>query len=183
MQDIDRLIESNLGLVYAQLNKFNLLHDHEAESYAYEALYNATVSYTINKKTAFSTYATVCIYNALCNYLRQINRKRKLELISYNAVIDEEATQTTEFLDTLKVDNSVETLYLRKEHNKELWRILNDELNSMKESTKKSILLKWIESNCIISRTNLALLFGVSQPYVTSVIKNFQATIKRRSNK
>lgn len=83
---IDDKIRDNVGLIFTQLNKFKLAKDPEAESIGYEALYNAILTYDQSKKVQFSTYASVCIYNALGSYVRTQNKQRQLEVISYNNI-------------------------------------------------------------------------------------------------
>jgi len=62
------MVEENIKLAYFVLKKFNLSFDTEALSYALEGLFLASKSY--NGSVKFSTYAHVCIYNKICEYLR-----------------------------------------------------------------------------------------------------------------
>lgn len=65
------MVEDNIKLAYYVLKKFNLSFDDEAISYALEGLFLASKSY--NGTSKFSTYAHVCIYNKICEYLRLRN--------------------------------------------------------------------------------------------------------------
>lgn len=80
--DINDKIAENVGLVYQQLHRFKLTNDQDAESYAYEALYKAVLTYDERSGNAFSTYAVCVIANALRGHIRHINRKRQLETVS-----------------------------------------------------------------------------------------------------
>ena len=110
--DINDKIASNVGLIFKQLNKFNLAEDPEAESIGYEALYNAILTYDQSKSVQFSTYASVCIYNALGSYVRTQNKQRQLEVISYNNVAYTEDGTDHEFVDFISAPSDVEQDYI-----------------------------------------------------------------------
>ena len=70
--DINEAIEKNKPLVYFHLHKFGLAADPDAYSAALEALWVALKTYDDSRSTAFGTYASVCIYNAIGMYLRKL---------------------------------------------------------------------------------------------------------------
>ena len=62
MEGRDTLIERNIGLVYAQLNRFNLRQDPDAESIAFEALLKASENFDESTGNKFSTLAVVSAF-------------------------------------------------------------------------------------------------------------------------
>ena len=84
--DMNSLIKDNLGLVYKQIARLKLFDDPEAESIGYEALWTAAKTFDESKGYKFSTYAMCCIYNALGSYIRTLNKKSRIETISYDNI-------------------------------------------------------------------------------------------------
>lgn len=181
MQDeINAKIAKHTGLIFSQLKKFNLARDPEAESIGYEALYNAILSYDQSKNVQFSTYASVCIYNALGSYVRTQNKQRQLEVISYNNVAYSEDGTDHEFVDFFQDPSDVEKDYLREE----LYGLVRTEVQSLYDSLTnekhKAILSLWRDSGYGISTVEIAKEVGVSQPYVSQVINSFKHKLKQR---
>ena len=83
--EVNDKIAANTGLIYKQLTAFNLLYDQDAESFAHEALWRAVKTFDESAGVAFSTYAVCCINNELRKHLRTLNRKRQLDVVSYDA--------------------------------------------------------------------------------------------------
>ena len=178
--DINATIAKHTGLIFNQLKKFNLAKDPEAESIGYEALYNAILTYDQSKNVRFSTYASVCIYNALGSYVRTQNKQRQLEVISYNNVAYSEDGTEHEFVDFLSTPSDVEQDFMKKE----LHRIVREEFqkqyDALTNEKHKAILALWRESDYEASMMSIAKQVGVSQPYVSQVINSFKFKLRKR---
>lgn len=178
--DINTKIASNVGLIFKQLKKFNLAKDPEAESIGYEALYNAVLTYDQSKNIQFSTYASVCIYNALGSYVRTLNKQRQLEIISYNNIAYSEDGTDHEFVDFLQTPTDVEKDFMREE----LFKIVRQEFQAqydmLTNEKHKLILALWRDSEYEASMVAIAKEAGVSQPYVSQVINSFKFNLRKR---
>lgn len=178
--DINKKIASNTGLIFAQLKKFNLARDPEAESIGYEALYNAILTYDQSKSVQFSTYASVCIYNALGSYVRTQNKQRQLEVISYNNIAYSEDGTDHEYVDFFAASTDVETEYMREELQKLVRTEVQNLYDSLTNEKHKAILALWRDSGYMASTKEIAKSVGVSQPYVSQVINSFKFKLKQR---
>lgn len=178
--DINDAIANNVGLIYAQLRKFNLAEDPEAESLGYEALYNALLTYDQSKQIRLSTYATVCIYNALGSYVRTLNKQRQLEVISYNNIAYTEDDVQHEFVDFLSNSANVEDTCINNETYAYLRKQVNDLLDSLTNDTHKRILEAWRKSEYAASTVEIATAVGVSQPYASQVLNNIKFALRKK---
>lgn len=181
MQDnINDKIADNTGLIFAQLNKFNLAKDPEAESIGYEALYNAILTYDQSRKVQFSTYASVCIYNALGSYVRTLNKQRQLEVVSYNNVAFSDDGTDHEFVDFFESPTGVEEDYIRQERCRLVRQAVKEQYDKLTNEKHKSIILLWCKSGYTMTAVAIAKEVGVSQPYVSQVISNFKFKLRKR---
>lgn len=181
MQDnINEKISSNTGLIFRQLKKFNLAKDPEAESIGYEALYNAVLTYDQSKNIQFSTYASVCIYNALGSYVRTLNKQRQLEIISYNNIAYTEDGDMHEFVDFLQSSDSVENNLITEELHKIIRREFKEQYHALTNKKHKLILALWHDSEYKASMVSISKQAGVSQPYVSQVINAFKFNLRKR---
>lgn len=180
MQDIDTTIRENLGLVWAQLKKLNVLFDQDAESIGYEALYRAAATYDVKQGYKFSTYATCCIYNALGSYIRTLNKKRKLNVISYNSIAYCEDNVNHEFIELFASDVNVAEELERCELICRVQQAYNDVYNKLAPGKQRDIISVWHGSGYEMSNKEVARLIGVSQPYVNQVINTFKNKIKKK---
>lgn len=176
MNDIDEKILANKGLMYKQLQRFNLVRDNEAESLGYEALYNAIKTYDASTGNCFSTYATVCIYNALGSYIRTTHKQRQLTVLSYNNIAGDDMCEFEDFIGA-PVDTEDEVL----KH--EFTRFLKTEIANLYEGItnkqQKLIIKQWLNSGCLDSFTKISNITGVSQPYVSQVIGQFRGRLRK----
>lgn len=178
--DINDKIAHNIGLIFNQLNKFNLAKDPEAESIGYEALYNAILTYDQSKSVQFSTYASVCIYNALGSYVRTQNKQRQLEVISYNNVAYTEDGADHEFVDFISSQSDVEQEYMKKELRRLVREEFQKQYDMLTNEKHKSIISLWRDSEYEASMVSIAKQVGVSQPYVSQVINSFKFNLRKR---
>ena len=174
--DINEQIAANRGLIYSQLYRFKLADDPDAESYAYEALYKAIQTYDANANTAFSTYAVCVIANELRKHLRHLNRKRQLEVVSYNATI-QTGTDTISYLDTLYYDTDAESEVLFKELQGVVRESFLKVYNSLND-THKAIIKAWYDSEYKLRQKEIAELMQLSQPSVSRALSAFKYKLR-----
>lgn len=173
--DINDQIAANLGLVYQQLFRFNLTDDQDAESYAYEALYRAILTYDKASGNAFSTYAVCVIANELRKHLRTLNKKRQLEVISYDVPVSDDNSAT--LVDTLKQAEDTEATVLFKELSGVVAESFNKVYRSLSE-THRSIIYMWYESDYKLTQREIASALKLSQPTVSKALSHFKYKLK-----
>lgn len=178
--DINKLIADNKGLIFKQIHSLGLSNDQDAESLGYWALYKAIESYDENSGTKLSTYASVCIYNALGGYLRHLRRKRQLEIISYNSSRIYPDGEEYEVLDTLSVKDDILDDYCKDEMLKYVRRCFEEELEKIRSDKQRKILQVWAESDFAYTGQQISDIIGVSQSYVSQTLNNFRYRIKQR---
>lgn len=172
----EELIVNNMGLVYMQLHKMNLAYDDEAFSYAMEGLMNAARTYETDKGVQFSTYASVCIYNAVQMLIRKRNAKKQLTVVSYEEPLFEDGPTC---LEVLVGTEDLEAGYIRKERLLAAHKAIDKLLGSMPQSNKKKVIQLWYESDFEMLHSEIAAKVGVSQSYATQAIKAFQHKLKK----
>lgn len=177
---IEDKIASNRGLIYSQLKRFNLYGNQDAESIAYEALYKAILNFNTSRTTKFSTYAVVCIYNALGCYIRSQNRVRQLTTISYDTKIQNKAGDTTSLLSFLPSVVSIEDDYVKNELYAKMYQYIHLYLDSMKNKRQKSVVITWLNNFGEFSISAVAKQCHVSQSYASQVLQVFKASIKTK---
>lgn len=180
-EDINMLIQNHLGLVYNQLHRYKLSEDPEAQSIAYEALYNAVLNYDASKGTKLSTLATVYIYNALGSYVRALKSKRQIQTISYNNLIEEDGSnEKHEYLERLSTDEDIEADYINREIGKYAMSMFDTLYAKLTNEKHQVILRKWKESEFTAQTKDIAKEVGVSQSYVSQVINNFKFNLRKK---
>ena len=175
---IDDMIRNNTGLIFKQLTRYKLLKDPEAESIGYEALYTAITTFDASKNIALSTYATVCIYNALGSYVRTLNKQRQLDVVSYNNTLNDD--EDTEYLEIIASTTSVEEDVIKQETTMYVRRAYQEQYELLTNDRHKAILHEWYISDYKATTVDIANKVGVSQSYVSQVINNFKARLKKR---
>lgn len=177
---IEDKIASNLGLVYAQLKRFNLYGNQDAESIAYEALYKAVLNFDTSKTVKFSTYATVCIYNAIGCYMRSQNRVRQLPTVSYDVEVSNSTGDTTSLLSFISDSILLEDDYNKKELYKEMYQLIHTYIAGIKNDKQKRIVVTWLNTFGECSISTVAKLCKVSQSYASQVLQIFKSSIKKQ---
>jgi DNA-directed RNA polymerase specialized sigma subunit len=173
-ENIEELITLNDGLVYAQLHKFGMSKDCEAKSFALEALFKAIITFKPDKGAVFSTYATVCIYNALGSYLRGI--KSGLDVVSYDALVGDGVS----FLSMMESSDTADGAYLDKVAVINTYRIVIVEIGRVNRPTYKKVLNLWLNSNFKATQEELAVRAGCSQSYVSRILLWFYKLLKNK---
>jgi len=174
--DINDKIAANKGLIYQQLTRFNLLYDQDAESYAYEALYRAILTYKGDAGVVFSTYAVCVIANALRKHLRTLNKKRQLEVISYNDTVSADP-ESDDMLDILSDDTDAEAIVLFKELTDVVAKSFTKVLSTMPELQQK-VITTWYDADCKLTQSELAKALSTSQPTVSKALSVFKYRLK-----
>ena len=175
--DINDQIAANLGLVYQQLIRFNLKDDQDAESYAYEALYHAILTYDKSAGAAFSTYAVCVIANELRKHLRTLNKKRQLDVVSY----DEPTAQNDDsytLIDTIKHGEDAEATVLFTELSGAASEAFKRVYATLPDNHKKVISM-WYDSDYKIKQTEIAKVLQLSQPMVSRILSSFKYKLRQ----
>lgn len=175
--DVNKLIQDNMGLVYKQLHKFNRANDDDAYCYALAALGNAAMTYDSGKNIAFSTYATVCIYNGIAMYLREEARDKKLQVVYYDERVDD--TDDITFADIIAAPDTVESEYLRKELSEKIWEAFDKVYNSLPNEKSKQVVRIWREHDFRIQQSKIASITGISQAHVSRTLSVFKHKLKK----
>jgi RNA polymerase sigma factor (sigma-70 family) len=177
---VDKLVADNVGLIYAQLNRFSLLNDQDAESLGYEALYNAAKTFDAERPVAFSTYATVCIYNAMCGYRRNAHKKRQLEYVSlYDLAYKEQASgNAPEIIDTIPFKQSIEDALIREYDNSIIPKAIINAYNKLGNDTYRRVIFEWSLTDFTSKQRELADNTGVSQSSVSMAINVFRKYLR-----
>lgn len=177
MQEIDCLIQQNIGLVISLLKQYNLLQDPEAESIAMESLWKACVDYDETLGYKMSTLITVYAKRSLGSYLRTLHKQRQIETISYNNIAYTEDGTDHEFLELLPSPQSVEQQFMKDVLHKQVKEVYCDVVNTFK-GKKKAIIEAWERSEFEATNKSLAAATGVSQPYVNQVLATFKQRMR-----
>lgn len=174
--DVNDKIAANLGLVYQQLARFNLTNNQDAESFAYEALYRAVITFKEDAGNAFSTYAVCVIANELRKYLRTVNKKRQLEVISYYETIRTDSKELY-LVDTIKSAEDTESLVLFEELSETVREAFIKVLLKMSDTQRKVVTL-WYKTGCEMTQCEIANVLNVAQPTVSRAISIFKYKLK-----
>lgn len=174
-EDINDIIKQNEGLVYKQLHKFHLIDDPDANSFAFEALYKAIESYNESVGVKLSTYASVCIYNTLGDYIRKLNKKCVVKTVSYNNLSDIEL----EYESMLSTQESTEDVVLERMAVNNIYRVL-EELQSTYTGNRLKVFNLWLQTEFTCTATKLAEELKVSQPYVSTILAQIRKDIKKK---
>lgn len=179
MQEIDCLIQQNIGLMVTILKQYNLLHDPEAESIAYEALWRACVNYDETLGYKRSTLIITYLKNALGTYLRTLNKQRQIKTVSYNNIAYSDDGTDHEFLELLSDSDSIEQQFMKEVLHKRLREVYH-EVAATLNGKKRAIIEEWKQSEFEATNKAIATATGVSQPYVNQVIAAFKEKLRKR---
>ena len=179
MQEIDCLIQQNIGLMVTILKQYNILHDPEAKSIAYEALWRACVDYDETLGYKRSTLIITYLKNALGTYIRTLNKQRQIETVSYNNIAYSDDGTDHEFLDLLSADESVEQQIMKDIFHQQVMEVYH-EVAATLDGKKKAIIDEWEQSEFEATNKAIADATGVSQPYVNQVVATFKQRLRKR---
>lgn len=174
--DLELLVKDDLKLVYAAMNKLKLQGCDDAYAIGCEALYKAALSFDHERGVKFGTYAYVCIYNALGMHIRRVVRDRDMNMLYYDAPTSADSS----LVNILPGGKDIEEIVLEKEKIQFIKKALNDYINSRTSAQQKLIISKWVKSGFRSKTVDIAEQVNVSQGYVSVVIKNTRAYLKKR---
>lgn len=179
MQEIDSLIQQNIGLMVTILKHYNLLHDPDAESIGYEALWRACVDYDETLGYKRSTLIITYLKNALGTYIRTLNKQRQIETISYNNIAYSDDGTDHEFLDLLLACDTVEEQIMKDIILQQTMEVYH-EVAATLDGKKRAIIEEWEQSDFEATNKAIAAATGVSQPYVNQVVATFKQKLRKR---
>lgn len=160
--DIDELLLQHKNLVYYKLAQMGQLNNPDAESAAWEALWDAIMTFDIYSKTAFSTYACRCIVNAVNSVLRKQQYEKK-RMISFDDLSEANLLCTDGNFDSASTTQAIEqgvATFVATYH-----------------GLPRDIILRWQASGFEMSVTMLAAACNTSTSYVSRVITLFRAIL------
>lgn len=178
MADINDTIAANTGLVYQQLHRFHRVDDPDAESFAYEALYRAVTTFDAAAGNTFATYAVCVIANALRKYLRDSNKKRQLEVISYHVPVGPEELGMC-MLDTLAGPDSTLERIFASELSDASKRALAKVRSGLSVESHVKIFDAWCAADFAVRQQDVADQLSLSQAYVSRILSMIKARMKK----
>lgn len=154
------LIKKHEGLIYYTLDLLNCSYSDEAKAVAYEALWRAIKTYDKTKGAMFSSYAIVCIRNAIFDLFRKWKEIRHAEVpLEDHPNLAYEQLEPSEHQDDPVVQRAV------------------DEVLNNFSPTRRSVAELWLKSN--MSTTAIAQEAGCSQSYASQTLKEFKVAVKK----
>lgn len=160
LDTINDEIKQHEGLIYYTLKYLKCGYSHDYISVGYEALWRAIQTFDENNGAEFSTYAVTCIKHAIYNVFRE------QKAVNDHEVLLEDLIETSTGI-RLNVSTSMHP---------EVQHAVDEALNYF-TGKKHQILKCWIESS--MSATAIADEVGCSQSYVSQVLKEIQAFLRK----
>jgi RNA polymerase sigma factor (sigma-70 family) len=176
--NVGELYKMNIGLVIVQLKKFGMRWDSEARSIANNALYNAIMNFDNSKPHHFSTFATVCIYNALGDYVRHNKTKMCINTVSYDAIVSgEDETLTYEnVLHNCSIES--DEYVIQKLSTNSIKKAFKICFQEMTNDNHKAVVNSWVSSGFSRTQEEIAKELNFSQTYVSQILKKFRTKLK-----
>lgn len=166
--DVDKLVRIHKNLVYYCLSELNQINNQDAESAAFEALWDAINLFDVYATTAFSTYACKVIKNRILSVIKKQKKHRENEILAESS--------TSFFNDSYELGAEEEYTKQDKRYNK-LCRQIDGYINNQTDKGK-AILLYW-RSKCYNATTiDIAAHCGVSSSYVSRVQVSFKVAVQ-----
>lgn len=160
-QDVDKLLAQHKNLVYYMLTNMGQLRSPNAESAAWEALWDAVMTFDVYAETAFGTYACTLIKNAVNNELRKQMAMKNRQCISVDSM---ELAERYGVNDELCTVDSVARIYT-----------LFDEYVVQASGVSRRVLMYWRSQGFDTSVSALASACSTSTSYVSRVQCGFRA--------
>lgn len=182
MQARESIITSNLRLVpYIVSNKFqNIDYDtDELISIGIVGLIKAVDTFKVEKSIEFATYASRCICNEILMAIRR-NKKRRLDNFLGDVIAEDGNGEKLTLEDILPYGEYVDEVYEKKETSIEIRKVLE----KLPERDKKIVMLYFgFIDNKTHSQAEISEMFGLSQSYITRVLKKNLEIIKKELKK
>lgn len=132
------------------------------------------MSYTPGK-AAFSTYATVCIYNRLGSHVRSLNTQIHTNTSSYEQLVGE----NIKLIDMLESQGTVDEGVMSEAGVSHLHKVFDYCYAEVKNDLHRQIIGLWSESNFTMTHARIAEELGCTQAYVSQTIKRFRVSMKQ----
>ena len=165
--DISYLLGVHKNLIYWCLGKMNKLYDQDAESAAWEALWDAIATYDVYSSVAFSTYAVRVIKNRIGDVIRKQIKLSMKEFATHDEV---EAVDTG-----CRIHDGFEA----KEQLDKVVKAV-DEYIEMKTGIARNVLIVWRAANFDITSTMIAKICRTSTSRVSETLTSARAFIATR---
>lgn len=177
VQSREKIITYNLRLVpYIVTNKFQGIDYDKDEliSIGIIGLIKAVDTFKIEKKIEFTTYASRCICNEILMVIRK-NKKRSLDNLLGDVIVENGNGEKLTLEEILQYDEYVDEVYEKKEIKAEIVKILE----KLPERDKKIVMLYFgFIGDRTYSQAEISNIFGLSQSYITRVLKKNLETIR-----
>ena len=163
-EDVEALLRQNKNIVYFKLGEMHLLDNQDAESAAFEALWDAVNCFDVFCTVPFVNYACKCIENAVNDTIRKRKAKKR------NTYVSVELTDNVSVYVMPDVD--AENMFTKVQ---KLLRLYLD--NNISGKLAREVLLVWYSSNFEMSATHIAKRCNTTASYVCRVQCAFRAYI------
>lgn len=168
-QDINILLSVHKNLIYWCLSRYNKLYDADAESAAWEALWDAIATYNVYDTVAFSTYAVRVIKNRIGDVIRKQNQRRVFEIVPFD-----------EDFDPVDASTSINSAYEAKELLDKATKLVDQYIDMKQDSITKNILIVWRAANFDITKTMIATICRTSCSKVCEALNGVRAYVSGR---
>ncbi len=176
----DKLIEHNLRLVVYLSKKYDNtgLDLEDLVSIGTIGLIKGVNTYKLDKNIKLATYASRCIDNEILMFLRK-NKKRKSEVSFEDSLSYDAEGNELHLEDILGTEKDVVT---KKIEDKELEKLLYQEINYLKERDRQIMILRYgLYNNEDLTQKEIALKLGISQSYISRIEKKVIKRLKSLS--
>lgn len=175
----EKIIINYMDLVpYIVIRKLNLEYDDDYIEEGYIGLIKAVDTFDCEKNIKFISYASICIQNQIKMFLRKINRHKNICSLD-ETIIEYDNGETITIEDTLyDEDYDILNEYLLLETNNETKKTIEQIFTMLNSKELKVIKLYYGFCGNPKSQTEIALILGMSQSYVSRLIKDIEEKIR-----
>lgn len=177
----EKIISHNIRLVYYIVFKqfSNIKEKDDLVQIGCFALIKAVDSYEIEKGILFPTYATRCIYNEILMLLKK-NKKNITNVSLEDAITESDDGE-------LRLENILKDINVHFEEDcekKELFKKINEIVDSLSERDRMIVELTFgFKNNKVYTQYEISKITGISQPYVSRIIRKNVSKIAEILNK
>lgn len=175
----EKIIMNYMDLVsYIVTKKLNLKNAEDYIEEGYIGLIKAVDSFDYKKGIRFTTYASRCIYNEIFMYIRKIKKSKNTRSINEIIHINEDGKNIT-IEDTL-YDEEYDVLndYFTKQISIENEEKINQIFSMLNDRELKIIKLYYGFDGSPKNQSEIAVVLGISQSYISRLIKEIEEKIK-----
>ena len=173
-ESINELIEINMKLVYYRLNAWNLVGDDDALGYGLDGLHTAVLNFDSTTGYAFSTYASVCIFNKIGSQIKKRTTKKGSTMFGCSMLNDK--NDHPAFIDYSGVD--MEHHALQSDKVRALAAQFDETYNELPNANQKRIVKTWKDSDFTMGQVTIAVATNNSQAQVSRVLRRFREKLK-----